>query len=183
MKKIKLLIYKFLIIIKFDNIIEIIKKNYALLRNSQLKYNNPTCRFIGVNTITEFNNFKIGEFSCLKDSYIESSGGVEIGSYVHSGRGLVIWSSNHIYNADMIPFNYKYNFKSVKIHNFVWIGEGVKILPGVNIGYGAIIAMGSVITKDVPNYAIVGGNPAKVIKYRDINRFEENLRKGNFRMP
>ncbi len=54
----------------------------------------------------------------------------------------------------------------------VWIGYGAIICSGVNIGQGAVIAAGAVVTKDVPPYAIVGGNPAKVIKYR----FSEELR-------
>ena len=48
----------------------------------------------------------------------------------------------------------------------VWIGYGATILSGVHIGQGAVIAAGAVVTKDVPPYAIVGGVPAKVIKYR-----------------
>lgn len=53
-----------------------------------------------------------------------------------------------------------------KIGNDVWIGHSVKILPGIVIGDGAIIAAGAVVTQDVPAYAIVGGIPAKIIKYR-----------------
>jgi len=51
----------------------------------------------------------------------------------------------------------------IKIGDDVWIGTGSIILKGVNIGEGAIVAAGSVVTKDVPSFAIVGGNPAKVI--------------------
>jgi len=56
------------------------------------------------------------------------------------------------------------------IANDVWIGYNATIMPGIQIGNGAIIASKSVVTKNVPDYAIVGGNPAKIIKYR----FEEN---------
>ena len=56
--------------------------------------------------------------------------------------------------------------RSVVIENDVWIGANVVILPGVTIGNGAIIAAGAVVTKDVPPYAIAGGVPAKIIKYR-----------------
>lgn len=55
---------------------------------------------------------------------------------------------------------------SVVIGNDVWIGQNVLLRGGIKIGDGAIVAMGSVVTKDVPPYAIVGGVPAKVIKYR-----------------
>lgn len=61
---------------------------------------------------------------------------------------------------------------SIIVEDEVWIGTSAIIMSGVKIGRGAIIAAGAVIVKDVPNYAIVGGNPAKVIKYR----FEEDIR-------
>jgi acetyltransferase-like isoleucine patch superfamily enzyme len=54
----------------------------------------------------------------------------------------------------------------VSIGNDVWVGHGAIILPGVSIGDGAVVGAGAVVTKDVPPYAIVGGNPAKLIRYR-----------------
>lgn len=66
----------------------------------------------------------------------------------------------------------------------VWIGYGVIILTGVNIGKGAIIAAGSVVTRDVPNYAIIGGVPAKVISNRftdeEIIKHEASVAQGKF---
>jgi len=61
------------------------------------------------------------------------------------------------------------------IANDVWIGYDSTIMPGIKIGNGAIIAAKSVVTKDVPNYAIVGGNPAKIIKYRFSKETIETL--------
>jgi acetyltransferase-like isoleucine patch superfamily enzyme len=58
------------------------------------------------------------------------------------------------------------NYKKVIIKNDVWIGANSVIMPGITIGNGAIIGAGAVVTKDVPDYAVVAGVPAKVIKYR-----------------
>lgn len=94
---------------------------------------------------------------------------------------------NHEYMNSKIRNN-----RPVIIGNDVWIGANVIIMPGVSIGNGAIIAAGAVVTKDVEDYAIVGGVPAKVIKYRfskamieqflkikwwdwDINKIQENI--------
>jgi Acetyltransferase (isoleucine patch superfamily) len=90
------------------------------------------------------------------------------------GHPLNLISTNSIFYSEnktairndwrcKISFN---EHKPTKIGNDVWIGEFVTIVGGVNIGDGAVIATKSVVTKDVPPYAIVGGIPAKVIKYR-----------------
>ena len=101
-------------------------------------------------------------------------GKVEIGNYFHTGQNLTIISTNHRYeNAEAIPYDKIRINKPVVIKDFVWLGDSVLIIPGVTIGKGAIVAAGSVVTKDVPDYAIVGGSPAKLIKYRNIEAFEK----------
>lgn len=68
----------------------------------------------------------------------------------------------------------------INVKDDVWIGYGAIILSGVTIGQGAVIGAGAVVTKDVPPYAIVGGNPAKVLKYRFSNEIIEELLKVDY---
>ncbi len=79
-------------------------------------------------------------------------------------------NGNHKDNCVAYPHEIADN-RPVEIGNDVWIGANVIITPGIKIGNGAIIAAGAIVTEDVPPYAIVGGVPAKVIKYR----FDENM--------
>lgn len=89
----------------------------------------------------------------------QDQGGIEIGSGVLIGHGVYIATLNHAFDpsrrGDMTAAR-------VKICDDVWIGSGARILPGVTIGKGAIVAMGAVVTKDVPARAIVAGVPARV---------------------
>lgn len=130
-------------------------------------------------TITSHNNdltkFKIDETSHLKSgTFIDCSGGVEIGRYFHTGRGLTIFSTNHNYQSNRsIPYDEDEIVRPVKIGDFVWCGANVTIVPGVEIGEGVVIGSGAVVTQNIPPYAIIGGNPAKVIKYRDAELFNQ----------
>lgn len=69
---------------------------------------------------------------------------------------------------------------NIVVDDDVWIGYGATILSGIHIGQGAVIAAGSIVTKDVPPYAIVGGNPAKIIKYRFSNEIIQELLKTDY---
>lgn len=94
--------------------------------------------------------------------------GVTIGEDVMMGPNCCIYTRNHKFDRTDIPM-WKQGFQEIKpvnIGNDVWIGKNVIILPGVNIGNGSIIGAGAIVTKDVPDYAVVGGNPARVLKYR-----------------
>lgn len=113
----------------------------------------------------------VGNYCNFNGLSIVGYGKVDIGDYFHSGTECMIICSSHNYEGDMIPYDETMLLKTIRIGDCVWLGNRVTIVGNVTIGDGAIIAAGSVVVKDVPKYAIVGGNPAKVIKYRDINHF------------
>nr|WP_297784391.1 acyltransferase [uncultured Allomuricauda sp.] len=92
---------------------------------------------------------------------------VSIGNNVIMGPDVKIYSRNHKYDRLDIPIQQQgKNHYKTTIANDVWIGANVIITAGCTIGNHVIIAAGAVVTKDVPDYAIVGGVPAKVLNYR-----------------
>jgi maltose O-acetyltransferase len=115
-------------------------------------------------------------------SFFEANGGITIGSNVAIARNCTILTSNHIYEGDLLPWSEESSLRPVAIGDNVWIGINVLILPGVRIGEGAIVAAGSVVSKDVPPCAIVGGNPASVIKMRDRDRYDRLKAERRFRL-
>ena len=112
---------------------------------------------------------------------ITGAGRVDIGDNFHSGKDCLIISSYHNYdNGTAIPYDDTYIHKDVIIEENVWLGNRVIILGGVTIGEGAIIQAGSCITSNIPSYAIAGGHPAKVFKYRDIEHYNRLKKEGSF---
>jgi maltose O-acetyltransferase len=94
---------------------------------------------------------------------------ITIGKNVLMGPDILFIRSNHNFERNDIPIRFQgySEVMPLTIGDDVWIGMKSMILPKCKcIGSGAIIAAGSVVTKDVPNFAIVGGNPARVIRYR-----------------
>lgn len=126
------------------------------------------------------NNVYLGEHVCFNGMQIHGSGKVTIGNYFHSGVECLIIAQNHNYEGEEIPYDKTYIYKDIEIGDFVWLGSRVMILPGTKIGEGAIIQGGSVVHGEIPPYAIAGGNPAKVFKYRDIEHFKKLKAEGKF---
>lgn len=145
--------------------------------NSRFNYASGT----GINCFLK--NIEIGKYSCLADDIRTIIG-------IHPSSEFVsihpVFYSTHqqggftYIDKDRFKVNKwidkKYGI-SIKVGNDVWIGEGVRLLEGITIGDGAIIAAGAIVTKDVPPYAIVGGVPARIIRYRfEPEEIEELLR-------
>jgi acetyltransferase-like isoleucine patch superfamily enzyme len=103
-----------------------------------------------------------------QNCFIQVRGKVEIGSDVIIGPRVSVFSENHNSQKLDVPIVLQGETrKGVKIGNGVWVGSGVTILDGVTIGDHSIIAAGSIVNKDVPEFGIVGGVPAKLIKMRN----------------
>jgi len=95
-------------------------------------------------------------------------GGLKIGAYTKFGQGTILLTTNHNYKSTTrVPYDNIGHLQRTEIGKNCWIGVRCVICPGVKIEDGAIVAMGSVVTKSIPKGAIVGGNPAKIIKYID----------------
>ncbi len=94
---------------------------------------------------------------------LSASGGIEFEDGVSVAPGVRIATINHDFNER----HTKYTYGKVTIGKNAWIGMNVTICPGVKIGKYAVIAAGAVVTKDIPDYAVAGGVPAKVIKMQN----------------
>lgn len=99
--------------------------------------------------------------------YLEASGGITVGSDVSFAHGATVMSETHVYADRQTPFKCQGMVKKpVVIGNDVWIGAKATILLGVTVGSGAVIAAHSVVNRDVAEFTVMGGAPAKILKYR-----------------
>lgn len=116
------------------------------------------------------NKVKIGNNVVLMNGFqCMSAGGLEIEDDTKISLNCTIATNNHdFYDRPVITC------KPVHIKKNVWMGVNVTILPGVTVGENAIIGANAVVTKDVPDNAVVVGNPARVIKYLDPEKFSKN---------
>lgn len=123
--------------------------------------------YVWLNIVDEHAQLEIGEFT-----FIGRGTEIEVSERVTIGRGgliapeVYITDHNHGMDLDRPMFEQPCIAGPVAIGDDVWLGANCVILPGVTIGNGAVISAGAVVNKDVPERAIFGGVPAKLIKYR-----------------
>ena len=112
-------------------------------------------------------NSKMGNHSELGTRCMVQSN-VQLGDHVIMGPDVKIYSRNHKFDRLDVPISEQgKNYFHTTIGNDVWLGANVIVTAGCTIGDHAVVAAGAVVTKDVPEYAVVGGIPAKILKYRN----------------
>lgn len=114
-------------------------------------------------------NVKIGKNVVIMNGFqCMSAGGLVIEDDVRISLNCIIATNNHdFYDRDVLIC------KPVHIKKNAWLGVNVTILPGVTVGKNAIIGAGAVVTKDIPDNAVAVGNPAKIVKYLDAEKFSK----------
>lgn len=121
-------------------------------------------------------DIKVGKYVGLGKNFVMHNRILTIGDYLMMGEDVMFLGGGHGYEHMGVPMGEQGSKEKsqLTIDGDVWIGARAIILPGCKrIGYGSIVGAGSVVTKDVPDYAIVGGNPAKVLKYRNQEEVED----------
>lgn len=149
-------------------------KKAALKAKGVRVYNNSVfsgCTFLGAAVIEPYCRLSGDpEIKIGKDFYLNAHchllGNITIGENVMIGPKTVIWGRDHGTMLGVPMKHQPHRKEDIVIGDDVWIAANVTILKGVTIGSGAIIGAGAVVTKDIPDYAIAVGNPAKVVKYR-----------------
>ena len=118
--------------------------------------------------ISDAGRISVGKASVIANrTNLEGQGGITIGDFVLLGFESIILTTGREYRDPKVPIKFQQvEEKPVVIGNDVWLGTRVIVLPGVTIGDGAVVGSGSVVTKDVPPFTIVGGVPARVIGKR-----------------
>jgi len=129
-------------------------------------------RIHGPFRLTAPQEFEVGDNVHINaNAFLRAEGGLGIGANTHISRNLVVYTMNHNYRGQHLPYDAGRVLKPVRIGRNVWIGTNVTIVPGVTIGDGAIIGMGAVVAKDVPPLAVVGSASPQLLKMRDESHY------------
>lgn len=125
-----------------------------------------TFKFRKRNDVSLGTNIHIGS-----NFYIRAEGKLAIGDNTHISRNFKLYTHNHNYQGNKLPYDDTFVYKPVNIGKNVWIGTDVIILPGANIGDGCIVGAGSVVSGTYDELSIIVGNPAKVVKKRNSEHY------------
>jgi acetyltransferase-like isoleucine patch superfamily enzyme len=158
---------------------QIIRKVYRMIALRRIGLFQEPLKVNGYTKLTA--NTSLGKNCNFNGMVIKGRGRVMIGDNFHSGEECLMITQIHNYDTgEAIPYDSTYIAQDITIGDNVWLGDRVIVLGDVTIGEGAIIQAGSVVVNDIPRYAIAGGHPAKVFKYRDAAHYERLKEEGKF---
>lgn len=116
-------------------------------------------------------------------AFLSSQGGLTIEDGTVIGPYFTCYTANHQYElAEAVPYGAAVLLQPVTIRRNSWIGGNVVVVPGVTVGEGAVVAAGAVVTKDVPDLTVVGGNPARPLKCREADHYWDLVSGGKIYM-
>lgn len=115
-------------------------------------------------------NLSVGEFSFIGRAEIALHDEVYVGDFVCINDGVILLTASH----DVLDPSWQHKKNPIQIGDYAWIATNAILLPGVKIGKGAVVGAGAVVNKDVDDYSIVIGNPAKVINKKRTEIFNYN---------
>ncbi len=133
----------------------------------------PKLRINGPSVIYGGEGVRLGTNVSFNGIFISGAGGVTIGDNFHSARNVRIFSVNHDYDhGSALPYGPEVVSRPVVIENNVWLADGVIVCPGARVGEGVVAGAGAVLRGQIPAFAVVVGNPAQVVRYRDREHYE-----------
>jgi len=166
------------------------KKNRAELRHRlrylhNVIYVRKTAKSVGKNfrcgeKILISKQTSIGNHVSINGIFVQGSGNLIIEDYCQVGIELLAITSSHNYEVDKIPYSDEDMPRDIKIGKGCWIGSRVTLLPGTELEDGVIVQAGAVVHGKFPAGSIIGGNPAKIFKQRDMENYNRNKNNNSY---
>jgi maltose O-acetyltransferase len=156
-------------ILTFPKLMTVLKTN-LFLKISGTKISDVTIISNKIRIEGYLNLLTIGEYTFVGQAHIAIHSDIEIGSFVVINDGVKLLTASH--NVD--DSSWSSFAKPIIIDDYAWIATDAIILPGVHIGKGAVVGAGAVVSKNIPEYGIAVGNPAKLLNKRRIKELNYN---------
>jgi acetyltransferase-like isoleucine patch superfamily enzyme len=154
---------------------------YGTVHLNTIQKRGKNCFFEGDGKIYNPDSIILGdEVSIGRNFFLRGRGEINIGSYTHISRNVVIHTVNHNINGEFLPYDRNDIIKDITIGKYVWIGMNVQILQGVTIGDGAVIGTGTTVTKDVMPGEIVVGSGQRVVGKRNGQHTKNLIKKNKY---
>jgi putative colanic acid biosynthesis acetyltransferase WcaF len=160
----KLLVFRNYVLNHFVNRVPLVFLRQRLYARFGVRFEDPSTGMIMLGAeVNDPGELKMGSHCIIgRKCILDARGGIELGRSVNIGSGAVLQTGKHLIDAP----DFAAEFGPIVVGDRVWIAEGARVLAGVTIGEGAVVAAGAVVTKNVEPYTVVGGVPARYIRDR-----------------